>query len=238
VPVFELACGACKAKWKGKNLGLDPGLWFQMRYPTKKCCTKYNGEYHHKIGHDPLKTIALAPTVLMMLREPHRRLLSEYVYSYDMNDLHMQPTLSNFRRSVIEALRHQSHDKALALDDRLAAFGAFPGIAHCQTKMILGRMCYEKVSLTREHSEKAILTMEKFAFVGDTDRWSMSMCVLARKFQRPDLEKFSLNSRPTKTPRTTSRRRGNGTSTPRSSTRGSSSAIGRTKHSSLRHLRD
>merc|ERR1719374_202354 len=112
----------------------------------------------------------------------------------------MQRTVSKFRKKVIEALRQQAHDTRLTLTDRLLAFAGFPGIAHCQTKMILGRVCYAKFFLTPQLSEKAIRTMKKFAFVGDTDRWSTSMCVLARKFRRPDLEKFNLNSRKTKTP--------------------------------------
>mmetsp|Transcript_65415 Transcript_65415/g.173399 ORF Transcript_65415/g.173399 Transcript_65415/m.173399 type:complete len:325 (-) Transcript_65415:277-1251(-) len=212
VPVFELGCRSCEAQWKGKDLGQDPGDWFKKHYPTTECCTKYMGMYHHLYGHDPLMHISNAPMVLMMLREPHRRLQSDYVYAYDKSHLHMIPSVSKFSKEVIEALRRQAHNTRLTLTDRLLAFEGFPGIAHCQTKMILGRLCYAQFFLTPQLSEKAIGTMKKFAFVGDTDRWSTSMCVLARKFRRPDLEKFNLNSRKTTTPRSAPRRERTNTS--------------------------
>lgn len=200
VPVFEVSCGECRAKWRGQKLGSDPGRWFKERYPTERCCTKYSGIWHPHIGHDPLPADQpeLTPLVVMMLRAPHRRLVSQYMYSFADKNLHVgRHGISDFDGEDIAALRAASRDTRISVGDRVAVFAAFPGIAHCQTKMILGYKCYARVEVTSQMVERAIAAMERFAFVGDTDQWVLSMCVFARKFGRPDLQGFHLNSRPT-----------------------------------------
>jgi hypothetical protein len=80
----------------------------------------------------------------------------------------------------------------------LEDFASYPGIAGCQTKMIVGQPCaaFYNVSLADVVEAKRRIT-EDFAFVGIVDYWEESVCLFHRMYGAPIHEHEFLNLRPT-----------------------------------------
>ena len=65
----------------------------------------------------------------------------------------------------------------------IQAYARYPGIAHCQTKMVLGIHCGEAVDVTPDMSREAIRRLqEDFRFVGVQDHWSASVQLALAEF--------------------------------------------------------
>eukprot|EP00962_Isochrysis_galbana_P044938 scaffold17553_cov112-Isochrysis_galbana.AAC.6 len=79
-----------------------------------------------------------------------------------------------------------------------AAVGNFTG---CMTSMVLGKGCMSRHATTPAHAAAASALVDRFLFVGDTDRWNLSLCLFnavltGRRFLLPWQ---AANSRPTST---------------------------------------
>ena len=65
----------------------------------------------------------------------------------------------------------------------IAKFARFPGIAGCATKMLAGHQCAENVNLSDGRVLARALTRLRsgaFAFIGLSDEWDRSICLLHR----------------------------------------------------------
>ena len=65
----------------------------------------------------------------------------------------------------------------------IQAYARYPGIAHCQTKMVLGIHCGEAVDVTPAMSREAVRRLrEDFRFVGVQDHWRASVQLALAEF--------------------------------------------------------
>jgi V8-like Glu-specific endopeptidase len=117
--------------------------------------------FHPPHGHIPLPLILHSRRrALTMIRHPLRRLQS--------------------------AFTHERHHVGMDPDDAwkvmstttVEGYARFPGIAACQTKMILGHGCASNVLVTKDDALTAMHVLEHaFVFVGVTDRWNQSVAL-------------------------------------------------------------
>ena len=62
------------------------------------------------------------------------------------------------------------------------AYAAFPGIKHCQTKMLLGEYCSIDINITQAMFDEAKRRIHKLAYVGLTDAFNASVCLFHHTF--------------------------------------------------------
>ena len=108
-------------------------------------------------------TLALSTSckVSATFREPSQRLLSAFYFN-----MHA----SGAGRARGAAMRRKCKSDP-------ACFARFPGVAGCQTKMLLGHKCAADIELTREHVEQAKRVLrEKLGHVALTSCYDASVC--------------------------------------------------------------
>eukprot|EP00049_Salpingoeca_infusionum_P001180 m.45868 g.45868 ORF g.45868 m.45868 type:complete len:311 (+) comp10902_c0_seq1:173-1105(+) len=120
-----------------------------------------------RIGHTPLKLGEISSGIQMvaMFRDPRARIWSAYNYG-----MHQVGMTGDDRRKMYQTVKTPQD------------YAAFPGIAGCQTKMLLGIKCNKNVPVTDDMVERAIGRLKQFAFVGLTDEWNDSVCLFYRMF--------------------------------------------------------
>ena len=117
--------------------------------------------------------------LVAMFRRPSQRLISAY-----LDNLHAWGLSPSARRVLKTRARS------------VAAFVRFPGIAGCMAKMLAGHQCAAEVGLRDGklvRAALAVLRSDRFAFVGLTEEWDTSICLLHRMLpgaSRPLLAEF------------------------------------------------
>lgn len=142
---------------------------FEKQYPYAEWC-KQGMFLEPRAGHTPIRRTEFAQhpgaPFVTMFRDPRKRLFSAY---------------HNYKHS--NGLDPQERARLLATVKTIKDFVKFPGIAGCQTKMLLGYNCAAQVPITEEMIQKAIeIVKESFAFIGDTDDWNKSVCLFHAMF--------------------------------------------------------
>lgn len=140
------------------NISLDASAALMVYMKYKRFCANVSFADTPE-GHRPLPMHQrLGKTAVTMLRHPARRL--ESAWAHRKHHFGMPHELAVGLRSI-----HTIED-----------FARYPGIAGCQTKMILGYACSAPVSLTANDALEAVeILRDYFAFVGITDRWKDSL---------------------------------------------------------------
>ncbi|KAJ1450195.1 hypothetical protein M885DRAFT_533001 [Pelagophyceae sp. CCMP2097] len=71
--------------------------------------------------------------------------------------------------------------------DPFDTFACWPGVFGCQTRMLLGRPCYdpEQLPFSEEDVDRARRTIEGFGFVGVTEEFGRSICLFDAMFPGP-----------------------------------------------------
>ena len=113
-------------------------------------------------------------TTVTLIRSPRARLVSAYFFGlrevgHPMLPLgHPEKDLSAWDKAARRRLKRAM--------PTIQAYARYPGIAHCQTKMVLGIHCGEDVQVTPDMSREAIRRLrEDFRFVGVQDHWRASV---------------------------------------------------------------
>eukprot|EP00045_Choanoeca_perplexa_P022311 m.9085 g.9085 ORF g.9085 m.9085 type:complete len:292 (-) comp9355_c0_seq4:73-948(-) len=131
-------------------------------------------------GHIPVSPRADASRMLVMIRDPRRRILSAYHYGlhvFGMSD-EARATMTNSVKSVTDFIR-------------------FPGVAGCMTNLLTGHTCASVVTPGR--AEQAIQVLRQAAFIGITDDWDASICLFHAMFGGQPVPVEFHNVRPTAT---------------------------------------
>ena len=119
-------------------------------------------------GHSPFVRSRDRGRAAGLFRRPQQRVMSAYesgLHHYGMRD---------FRRmqSVVREIATKDIQRALK------TYAEWPGIAGCQTKMVLGKTCSSVYSLSAADLEEAKRIVEnEFLFVGLTDEYDRSICL-------------------------------------------------------------
>eukprot|EP00043_Microstomoeca_roanoka_P006749 m.65630 g.65630 ORF g.65630 m.65630 type:complete len:435 (+) comp13550_c0_seq1:308-1612(+) len=148
-------------------------------FVTKMCTSKYVGAAK---GHTPLRdaVLELNTNLVAMFRNPLTRLKSAYNHARHAYGLVGRNDLANMSR-----------------DWPLKKWAEWPGIAHCQTKMLLGQHCGSSFVPTRDDFNEALRRVdEHFAFVGLVEAWNTSVCLFHRMFGGRIDEMELFNTRP------------------------------------------
>eukprot|EP00730_Choanoeca_flexa_P018320 TRINITY_DN88_c0_g1_i1.p1 TRINITY_DN88_c0_g1~~TRINITY_DN88_c0_g1_i1.p1 ORF type:complete len:228 (+),score=46.89 TRINITY_DN88_c0_g1_i1:11-694(+) len=98
--------------------------------------------------------------IVTMIRDPRTRLWS--AYNVGMHSVGMSSALRKQMLASVKTARQ---------------YAQWPGIASCQTKMILGHNCAAKFTITEDLFQTAVARLRTFAFVGLTDDWDTSICL-------------------------------------------------------------
>jgi hypothetical protein len=131
-----------------------------------------------------------------MFREPRKRIISQYMYKGGFG--------SGWGSTLAVKDEMKLSEKNLSSKDKFLAYAKHPSMRSCQTKMLLGHMCVDNVTITAEMTQQAITRLrEEFAFVGDTDMWEESLHLLfphgvpdfALGNTRPGQAKFTQNAK-------------------------------------------
>lgn len=129
--------------------------------------------------------------VVAIFRDPRRRLLSAYNYhkhSFGMNSWVLLGDSMDGGRwysggisSLFFFIPRDERKRMLQTTHTLEAFANFPGIASCQTKMIIGYTCATYVRLSDANVYEAKRRMDRdFALVGLLEHWNASVCLFHR----------------------------------------------------------
>jgi hypothetical protein len=121
------------------------------------------------VSHFPLTTdLAETRAGAAMFRRPGDRIRS--AYNHDLHAFRMPPRQRN---KMLKSV-HNSHD-----------FAAWPGVAACQTKMMLGEFCGKKPLVEMDEAQYAEAERRLrtgLAFVGITEHWDLSICLFHAMF--------------------------------------------------------
>ena len=149
---------------------------FWSDYPYEEFCKPRTFLPPHH-GHYPMAMLkararkasndeAPVKNVVAMLRDPRRRIWSAYNYFKHTN-----------------GMKKSKRAEMLASVTSVKEYAAFPGVAGCQTRMLLGRRCNEATTLNAKKMNEAIRRLRThLVFVGLTDEWNDSMCLFHRMF--------------------------------------------------------
>ncbi|EGD80597.1 hypothetical protein PTSG_01186 [Salpingoeca rosetta] len=122
-----------------------------------------------RVGHRSLPQGDMSRTTsvyVAMFRDPRERLRSAY-----MNGLHAVGVRAQRRLDMLRTVKTPRD------------FVNFPGVKHCQVKMMAGYKCGEDVEVTHMHVKLALHRLRThFVFVGITDSWTESVCLFHRMF--------------------------------------------------------
>ena len=127
----------------------------------------------------PKTTLRDTHGLIAFFRRPAQRLISAY-----LDNLHAWGLKSSERARLKHRVRS------------IAAFARHPGIAGCMAKMLAGFQCAARVDLPTSSIVKAalaVLRSSRFLFVGLTEEWDASICLLHRVLPghtRPLLAEF------------------------------------------------
>lgn len=123
-----------------------------------------------RIGHRALPQYGAPPeskVYIGLFRDPRLRLKSAY-----NSHLHAVGIRSSERAQMMAEVKTPQD------------FVRYPGVAHCQTKMLVGHKCGSSVPVTTEMLEEALNRLRtKFVFVGITDEWRESVFLFNRMFK-------------------------------------------------------
>ena len=148
--------------------------------PKQRNVRKWSGACSYALGagshtHTPyIRAKHGVGTAVTLVRSPRARLVSAYFFGlrevgHPMLPLgHPEKDLSAWDKVERRRLKRAM--------PTIQAYARYPGIAHCQTKMVLGIHCGEAVDVTPDMSREAIRRLrEDFRFVGVQDHWSASV---------------------------------------------------------------
>jgi len=121
--------------------------------------------------HDPWDPTAKGGIGVALFREPVARIVSAYHH-----DMHAQGFGGDIR-ALQNAQKHK----------RFEDFAAIPEVHNCQTKMLLGRQCAARFTITKELFEEAVRVLQGFFFVGLSEEFDLSARLLARKLGKAEL---------------------------------------------------
>ena len=155
--------------------------------PKQRNVRKWSGACSYALGagshtHTPyVREKHGVGTAVTLIRSPRARLVSAYFFGlrevgHPMLPLgHPEKDLSAWDKVARRRLRRAM--------PTIQAYARYPGIAHCQTKMVLGIPCGEAVDVTPDMSREAIRRLrEDFRFVGVQDHWSASVQLALAEF--------------------------------------------------------
>ncbi len=155
--------------------------------PMQRNVRKWSGACSYALGagshtHTPyIRAKHGLGTAVTLIRSPRARLASAWFFGlrevgHPMLPLgHPEKDLSAWDKAARRRLR-------LAMPT-IQAYARYPGIAHCQTKMVLGIHCGEAVDVTPDMSREAIRRLrEDFRFVGVQDHWRASVQLALAEF--------------------------------------------------------
>ena len=155
--------------------------------PKQRNVRKWSGACSYALGagshtHTPYTpTRHGVGTAVTLIRSPRARLASAWFFGlrevgHPMLPLgHPEKDLSAWDKVARSRLKRAM--------PTIQAYARYPGIAHCQTKMVLGMHCGAAVEVTPAMSREAIRRLqEDFRFVGVQDHWRASVQLALAEF--------------------------------------------------------
>ena len=154
--------------------------------PKQRNVRKWSGACSYALGagshtHTPyVRERHGVGTAVTLVRSPRARLVSAWFFGlrevgHPMLPLgHPEKDLSAWDKAARRRLKRAM--------PTIQAYARYPGIAHCQTKMVLGIHCGEAVDVTPEMSREAVRRLRDFRFVGVQDHWSASVQLALAEF--------------------------------------------------------
>ena len=133
------------------------------------------------------------PAVLVgFFRDPARRAVSDFYYTaVDANGAKRKQGSFGMPGDTIKRLHAELGELGKGgggggVTPRVQRFLRWPGIASCQAKLLLGRECHARGTVTPDDAARAAAIVEKgFAFVGITEEWDASVCIFHARFGGP-----------------------------------------------------
>lgn len=115
-------------------------------------------------------------TAVTLLRSPRKRLVSAWFFGKEkQGGVPMLPL--GHPEKLFEGTRAARARLAKHMPT-VQAYASYPGIAHCQTKMVLGHHCGSLVEVTPAMGWEAVRRVrEDFRFVGVQDYWAASVAL-------------------------------------------------------------
>ena len=155
--------------------------------PKQRNVRKWSGACSYALGagshtHTPyIRAKHGVGTAVTLVRSPRARLASAWFFGlrevgHPMLPLgHPEKDLSAWDKGARRRLKRAM--------PTIQDYARYPGIAHCQTKMVLGIHCGEAVDVTPAMSREAIRRLrEDFRFVGVQDHWRASVQLALAEF--------------------------------------------------------
>ena len=130
---------------------------FQHSKELKGCLNLFLSKTGNPASHDPV-TLEYGSHVVSFLREPAERIVSAFHYGR-----FAQGMASKKQKEMLD----QAHD--------IESFASWPGVANCQSKMILGHLCSSGHRPSVRDAFRAAHLVRTFAFVGITEAWDASI---------------------------------------------------------------
>jgi len=148
----------------------------------------------------------LVENVFTILRAPSRRVVSGFLHTH--HSCPMKWFYHNHSKGPVRKSKSCPEWASPSMPDA-AVVGYARCSGSCQTRMIIGQSCGHSTAehLSDQRAEAMVIEakskIDRFAFVGLTDRWSESMCLFAKRFPRSSGKPYpsklvNHNMRPTK----------------------------------------
>jgi hypothetical protein len=111
--------------------------------------------------HMPYSNPRMKDTIITMFRNPYSRVVSSYLFGMMLpSGLKVIPPLKTYSE-VRESIENSSNP--------FLAYANYPGIASCQTKMMLGYLCGMNIQLKPGDLKKAVERLQDLYFFGITE---------------------------------------------------------------------
>lgn len=132
-----------------------------------KCSISFKNYALTKFGwsqfgfHWPMNHESMKGNTITLFRKPLSRIISAFLF-----DMMLPQGFGNRTPEV----KQQWREHINKTDSPVYAYSQIPGIANCQTKMVLGFRCGVPMNLTRDQMNEAIIRVQKdFYFIGLTE---------------------------------------------------------------------
>jgi len=165
-----------RGKW---DLVRNKGGFKQLGANASWCHQRMNSAIYRG-GHAPINESTYFKAVALF-RNPNARLLSAFHH-----DRHAYGMPRADRERMEMQQRTMQNESELR---RFESFVTWPGIRGCQAKMLLGHHCATRRSLSQSDLTSAVRAVDRLAFVGLTELFNPSVCLLHCRLMGYDLKK-------------------------------------------------
>jgi hypothetical protein len=187
---FLLSWGCESVRLRSRSVSLQPLSYSALAktLPSLECeANYYTGKF--QFGYHVPHTGSMNGTTVTLFRNPYSRVISSFLYGKGVHQM-MFPLGFPDRAKVKFGLR----DKIRASPYPVLAYARLPGIASCQTKMVLGMECGEPITIEQTQLEEAFRRIRyDFAFVGLTEESDASARLFLAMYSPTTSPKISVD---------------------------------------------